>query len=102
MGRIMRAFVRQGWHIWHVSIRRFRSVPWAKRLVRHLTALLSKFCSPRVIVFRANGSYSARLLLGKRIIGWYSSQQEIWHISYPFHFFVKPYHLPDISIKLPA
>lgn len=98
-GRIMRTFIQQGRYICHVSIRHFRLIPWGKQLVRRLIVLLSKFWSPRVILFHTNGSYYARLLLGKRIIGWYSSQQKIWHISYPFYFFVNPKNLPDFSIK---
>ena len=44
--------------------------------------------SPRIVLFRTNGHSHLRLLLGKRVVGWYNVRQCQWHIKRPFRLFV--------------
>ena len=49
---------------------------------------------PRVVVFHARGRDQFQLLLGKRIIGRYDEQRQLWQIQRPFQLFVNVRALP--------
>lgn len=49
---------------------------------------------PRVVVFHAQGRDQFQLLLGKRIIGRYDEQRQLWQIQRPFLLFVDERALP--------
>jgi signal peptidase I len=48
----------------------------------------------RIVNFQTNGSSSLRLLLGKRVVGWYDHEREQWQIRRPFRIFVDEQFLP--------
>jgi signal peptidase I len=90
---------RTGWLVahltrWsHIPVR-YLFLPLLRPIYRFLLRLGVVYClwpnwySPRIVLFQKNGHSHLRLLLGKRVVGWYNVRQCQWHIKHPFRLFV--------------
>jgi signal peptidase I len=64
------------------------------RIIRWVRLCVSCVWKPRIIVFQADAEYSAKLLLGTRIIGHYTRTQQTWHIHQPYRLLIDGRALP--------
>jgi hypothetical protein len=88
---------------WRCSFTQHLFFPLLRPIYRFLIRLsmiprlLPSQFRPRIVIFQANGHSYPRLLLGKRVVGWYNVKQGQWHIRQPFHLFVNLKNLQNLS-----
>jgi signal peptidase I len=58
-------------------------------------ALVPAAWRPRVAVFEAGSERRLRLLVGRRVVGYYDPRQGRWHIRRPFRLLITPHSLPS-------
>ncbi len=67
-----------------------------------LSHFLENVFKPRIVLFQTNDCSHVRILFGRYVVGRYDAGHSRWHIKSPFHLFIHPKRLQDVSKIVPV
>lgn len=91
--RWLRPASRRGYALLRRYVKGEQAIRWLRTFARRLW-------DPRILVFQTSTGYSAKLLLGTRVIGHYSRSYQAWRIHQPFRLLIDRRTLPKPECKM--